>query len=337
MDWFEELTGFVESEAQVRAQLSLEGEYLTSRANSRRMRCGRLELPSLGELRMRVAQIDGSGGRTRLTEWVGNVRVLHEHPASAGALFQVASQFNLLEMVEPSRTPEEGVTIYQYDRTQGPACAIAAAAGLIYRNYFVPVDGEPGQRADRQLDALADLGAAWGNTGQLWQMSNGYALPSPDGLAEIDARLAAASAAELDAWRALLRVGLQWDTEVTLPGAGHTVQQAYCSALPVAYSGLPRAAWARFASLVLEAAYEATFAAAVLNAAERGDRRLYLTLLGGGAFGNDTSWIIAALDRALTLYRDAGLEVAMVSYGGSNPALSGLLAEYGESQDAAAR
>lgn len=332
MDWFEDLTGFVESAAQVRAQLSLEGEYLSSRANGRRMRCGRLELASLGELRTRVAQLGGGAGgaRTRLSERVGNVRVLHARPTSAGALFQVASQFNLLEMVGPSRTPEEGVTIYQYDPTQGPACAIAAAAGLIYRNYFVPVDGEPGQRADRQLDALADLGAAWGNTGQLWQMRNGYALPSPAGLAEIDARLAVASAAELDAWRALLRVGLQWDTEVTLPGAGHTVQQAYCSALPVAYSGLPRAAWARFARLVLEAAYEATFAAAVLNAAERGDRRLYLTLLGGGAFGNDTAWIIAALDRALALYRDAGLDVAVVSYGGPNTALAGLLAEYGE-------
>ncbi|MCU0754314.1 MAG: hypothetical protein MUE46_04230 [Xanthomonadales bacterium] len=329
MDWFEDLTGFVESAAAVRAQLMLDGEYLTSRANGRRMRCGRLELPSLGELRRRVAALGRPGGRTRLSERVGDVRVLHAQPASAGAMFQVASQFNLLEMVGPSHTPEEGVTIYQYDRTQGPACAMAAAAGLIYRNYFVPVDGEPGQRIDRQLDTLADLGEVWDNDAQrLWRMRNGYALPSPEGLAEIDARLASASEAERDGWRALLRIGLQWDTEVTLPGAGHTLQQAYCSALPVAYSGLPRAAWARFATLVLEAAYEATFAAALLNAAERGDRRLYLTLLGGGAFGNDWAWIITALDRALGLYGDAGLEVRVVSYGAPNPALAGLLDRY---------
>ena len=38
-------------------------------------------------------------------------------------------------------TPEHGVTRYQHDRTQGPACAIAAGAATIYRNYFAPVGG----------------------------------------------------------------------------------------------------------------------------------------------------------------------------------------------------
>ena len=62
-------------------------------------------------------------------------------PENAGALFQVASQLNLLEMTGPEVTPEDGVTIYQDDRTQGPACAIAAGAATIYRNYFAPVGG----------------------------------------------------------------------------------------------------------------------------------------------------------------------------------------------------
>jgi hypothetical protein len=65
------------------------------------------------------------------------------------ALFQVASQFNALEMVAPNITPEDGVTRYQHDRTQGPACAIAAGAATIYRNYFVPVAGGIGQTAAR--------------------------------------------------------------------------------------------------------------------------------------------------------------------------------------------
>jgi hypothetical protein len=66
---------------------------------------------------------------------------MHQSPKNAGALFQVASQFNLLEMVLPRVTPEHGVTRYAHDHTQGPACAIAAGAATIYRNYFVPVDG----------------------------------------------------------------------------------------------------------------------------------------------------------------------------------------------------
>ena len=82
--------------------------------------------------------------------------------SSAGALFQVASQFNLLEMTGPEVSPEDGITRYQHDRTQGPACAIAAGAATIYRNYFAPVGGGHGQTAKRQFDGLADLGEALG-------------------------------------------------------------------------------------------------------------------------------------------------------------------------------
>src|SRR6202790_4074637 len=85
---------------------------------------------------------------------------MHRSPENTGALFQVASQFNLLEMVSPTVTPEQGVARYQNDHTQGPACAIAAGAATIYRNYFAPVGGSYGQAADRQLDGLADLGEA---------------------------------------------------------------------------------------------------------------------------------------------------------------------------------
>jgi hypothetical protein len=56
--------------------------------------------------------------------------------------------------------PEDGVTRYQDDHTHGPACAIAAGAATIHRNYFVPVGGARGQTKDRQLDGLADLGSS---------------------------------------------------------------------------------------------------------------------------------------------------------------------------------
>lgn len=85
---------------------------------------------------------------------------MHRAPENVRALFQVASQFNLLEMVSPQVTPEDGVTRYQDDQTQGPACAIAAGAATIYRNYFVPVGGSYGQTTERQLDGLADIGVA---------------------------------------------------------------------------------------------------------------------------------------------------------------------------------
>jgi hypothetical protein len=258
-------------------------------------------------------------------EVIASVQDLHADPANAGALFQVASQFNLLEMASPSATPELGIGIYENDPTQGPACAVAAGAGTIYRNYFAPVNGQIGQSAGRQIDCLADLGRALDNTGsRLWQMRNGYALAGRDGLIEISDRLRALSDSELDELRGLLRIGIQWNTQVTLPGCAHLVSQAYCSALPVAYSSHPASLWESFARLVLEAAYEATLCAAILNRQRAGERRLYLTLLGGGAFGNQPEWILDALRRALRLYAGWDLDVAIVSYRSSNPGVQAL-------------
>jgi hypothetical protein len=131
-------------------------------------------------------------------------------------LFQVASQFNLLEMTGPDVTPEHGVTRYAFDRTQGPACAIAAGAATIYRNYCAPVDGHVGQTQDRQIDCLRDLGAALRNEdNSLWTMRNGYALCTESGLASIARTIDAMSVAEQDSLRDRLRVGLHWDVEVT--------------------------------------------------------------------------------------------------------------------------
>jgi len=56
-------------------------------------------------------------------------------PNSWKNLFEVASQINLLEMINQSSKPEDGIGIYEYDNTQGPKCAIACGAGTIYRNY----------------------------------------------------------------------------------------------------------------------------------------------------------------------------------------------------------
>ncbi len=323
MDWFEKLTGFRETGyAETRARLEVQGNRLRSRSNGAGYGIGELELASLQDLRARSRSAGGVDGRLKASVVTGDVRQMHRSVENAGALFQVASQFNLLEMVSPDATPEHGVTRYQNDHTQGPACAIAAGAATIYRNYFVPIDGGEGQTARRQLDGLADLGAALSSelqrpADELWRMRNGYALGSRAGLDAIAAHLATLAGDALDVLRGKLRIGIHSDVEVT-EAAGPSrpvVSQAFCSALPVAYSRVPPEHWKPFASLVLEAAYEATMWAAVLNAQRGASRIVLLTLLGGGAFGNHTGWIHAAIRRALELVSGFGLDVRVVSYG----------------------
>lgn len=324
--WFERLTGFPETTPEdVRLRLSISGTTLTSHVNGGSWTCGTLEVVKLADLRRRVAS-DGDGAPIRVSEQVADVQGLHRDRANAGAVFQVASQFNLLEMIGPGVTPERGVGIYENDRTQGPACAVAAGAGTIFRNYFAETHGRIGQTADNQIDCLAALGAALGNEGdRLWSMRNGYALATMEGLEAINRRLLGAEPEELDALRGELEIGIQWDTQVTLPGCSHLVTQVYCSALPVAYSGQPGELWEPFAILVLEAAYEATFRVAILNAERTGDSRLFLTLLGGGAFGNRSRWILDAMERAIATFSNSGLDVRVVSYGTANPDLRRLV------------
>lgn len=327
--WFEELTGFSEqSPEQVRENISLDGNSLKSLVNGRMFVCGELETASLDELRERVYSSGYKTGKISIREVVADVQKLHADESNAGSLFQVASQFNLLEMASPSVTPEQGVGIYQYDRTQGPACAVAAGAGTIYRNYFAAVNNRIGQSEDNQIDCLADLGAAFGNSeNQLWEMRNGYALATHNGLMQISNQLRGSSEVDLDRLRRLLRIGIQWNTQVTLDGGTHLVSQVYCSALPVAYSQHSSNLWAEFAQLILDASYEATICTAILNSVRNENNRLFLTLLGGGAFGNETAWIIKAIKRALRFYKDAALDVSIVSYGSSKQYIRELTAQ----------
>ena len=99
-------------------------------------------------------------------------------------------------------------------------------------------------------------------------MQNGYALCTRAGLDGIREHLSALSPDQLDILRGQLRIGIHRDVEVTdIEGRRRPlVSQVFCSALPVVYTRVPPSHWEAFASLVLEAAYEATMLAALLNA-----------------------------------------------------------------------
>lgn len=73
---------------------------------------------------------------------------------------------------------------------------------------------------------------------------------------------------------------------------------------------------------------EATLLAAARNAARTGCRVVFLTRLGGGAFGNEPGWIDAAMRRALLLARDLLLDVRVVSRATPSADLKRLVAEF---------
>ena len=97
------------------------------------------------------------------------------------------------------------------------------------------------------------------------------------------------------------------------------------SPLPLAYSMRDYELWAEFVPLILDAAYEATLAAAVQNEQATGNNKVYLTLLGDGAFGSPDEWIMDAIRNALLAYQGSGLQVGIVSHSQSNESVRGLV------------
>jgi hypothetical protein len=326
--WFEKLTGFKEENPeQVRKNLEIDGTKLISKINGAEYTFGQLEVVSLHNLRKRALPCMHHRAKISISEVVGNIQAMHEAPSNAGAMIQAASQFNLLEMIRPNVTPERGVGIYENDYTQGPACAIACGAGTIYRNYFADVNGQIGQSANNQIDCLKHIGIELKNDSlKLWEMQNGYALAKDiDSLKVIAAQINNKTEQDYEDLKGYLSIGIQWDTEVTISKKKQLVTQAYCSALPVRYSAIHSCYWKEFACLILEATYEATLYAALLNFEKTGNNKTYLTLVGGGAFGNKEEWIIKAMQKVFFKFSESPLDVSIVSYGKSNQAVIELI------------
>lgn len=336
MNWFYEITGFTEIDyATTMSLLSVKEGSLSSTRNIRRSAVGKFTLSNLQEFRN-----SGIGCNqekpVHVSNIVADVRKLHSAPENEGALFQVVSQVNMLEMIGPDVTPEDGVTRCQYDRTQGPACAMEAGAATIYRNNFVPVGGKYGQTVSNLINGLAvladGLGTLLGKRGEdVLPVKNGYALPTHADLLAMANILDEMTPEDQDRLAERLEIGVHTDVEILDVVASEPVlvTQAFCSAMPVAYSGIEVKIWEPLAKLVLNAAYEATLWAGLKNAMNGGSNRVLLTRLGGGAFGNRGSWIDEAMENALKKFQKSGFEVVIVNYGSVPVSMMELAGKFG--------
>lgn len=126
-----------------------------------------------------------------------------------------------------------------------------------------------------------------------------------------------------------VRVGIHWDTDVSIgmrsaaadaagtdPLPSQRVCQVYCSAVPCSYvRNTTSREWAPLARVILDSAYESTLTAAAILAEKRGSRvKVFLTTVGGGAFGNRSTWIAGAVAAALRKHRSAPLDVHLVFF-----------------------
>jgi hypothetical protein len=228
-----------------------------------------------------------------------------------GDTIQVASQLNCLEMIDPSKTREDGITIYEYDKTQGPACAMCAPAGLAFRNYLLE------EIPDTSSEFKQFLHSRSNNIAGSWRVENGYfIIDTQDQLVEINNILKTSQMIRRDA-RGSIACGSHTGQGVCIDGENlnKRVNHVYCSGLPISYHNPQKInpeLWLGLSELFLEAIYENTILLACYNESSV----CYLTAVGGGAFGMRPEQIARAIRRACNVVANAGfsIDVKMVHY-----------------------
>ena len=158
-------------------------------------------------------------------------------------------------------------------------------------------------------------------------MENGYTLVNQQGILNINSLINNLNNKQREQLKEKLKIGIQWNTEVTISESKQLVSQVYCSALPVAYSNVNSIYWEIFSRLILEATYEATLHAALINYKRTNSNKVFLTLVGGGAFGNRIDWITDSIIVAIRKFKKTPLDINIVSYKSSNIKVSELIKE----------
>ena len=205
---------------------------------------GRFLTPSLQDLRDQYERIKVSQETLTVDFVYGDVSILHADPQYRHATFQAASQFNCLEFIGPTITPEHGITGYEHDKTQGPACSIACGAATAYRNYLYEWIPSPeigmvqGQSRTHMINNMKDLESLLAeksrNSQPYFKVNGGYIVSDRENLEALNkvpapllsardsrepltsdlGQLLRAPSARLDEYKARLRVGVHEDVQV---------------------------------------------------------------------------------------------------------------------------
>jgi hypothetical protein len=264
-------------------------------------------------------------GIVSISNIIADIKDLHKKVEIDQSTIQVASQLNCLEIVNPNVKPEDGITIYQNDKTQGPICVMCTPAGIAYRNYLY----DNGQKVDKQIDMSRELLYFLQSYDKSinWQVINGYLfVENIEMLKKINLLLLQDQDIRRIARRKIL-AGIHNNLGIYIDNKSydHHVNHVLCSGIPISYHQNElnnTLLWDGLAELFLEAYYEITLLITCYNNIQSGlNKPCYLTKVGGGVFGMKKNMIIRAINRACNIVKNLGysLTVYLVHYGSIEP------------------
>lgn len=327
VNWFEMAFGFKE-ESYENAKMRFDQMFLQNNNELNGIRIGKFYVFNANDLYQILQNaknannnVLNNGGKVKIENINGDVVDIHrDKNLSENATIQVASQFNCLEMITPNKNPEDGITIYSNDNTQGPKCAMVTPAGLVYRNYLY----KNGQTNENQIDMLSQLLIFLKTLDPQikWIMKNGYIIFNNDEEIKRINRILVQEPSVRRTARSLIQVGIHNNLGVFINSQkyDHIVNHVYCSGLPISSMYNPniedKNVWLGLSELFLEALYEDTLISACYNNIEsKQNKPCYLTKVGGGVYGMNHRQIARAIKRACQIISVNGfnLEVKLVS------------------------
>jgi hypothetical protein len=254
-----------------------------------------------------------------------DVAELQANPENAGATFLVASQFNCLESYSSAKVPHP--KIYYADRTQGPLASVSALPGTMMR-----------YQEHRNVNTLDAFDGKEGRP--LIPVRNGYINFATEEQVE------AFTVEAFNAQANQVKIGIQEETQVVASNIGRSktaiapegqiINQVFASTIDLSgfgYNGFHGQAQKervnqdkmnQLAGALLTQQYRGAILAASEAAQKQSDnetrpgrKKLFLTMLGGGAFGNSHKIIARAIDANAELIRNSGLDVQLRLFPGS--------------------
>lgn len=337
--WFKQLFGFEESVSSVRENIKIIKEKdnykMLSTKNNKEYNAGNFQIRYISSFLNESSELPHRGGgsfnilcgKGRKTKNFSKIDAfsMQSLPENDGATYLAASNFNCLELVSHFETPDNGVTEYIYDNTQGPYTALACPQSAVYRNYFCE---HPGKKIIGQLEKQINLLSK-----TPLKVDNGYVIISQKDI------------------YGLVNEKFNWSDENNYAVGVHN----YCDVLmtrgdngqfkfvettdrPIIANHVYAASFnfyddvlkdkftIEIAQNILKAEYKATILAAWENSIKMekegraGAKKLYLTLLGGGVFDNPIEIITNAILSCKKEIIDSGLEVYVVSFDKSSSA-----------------
>lgn len=331
--WFIKLFGFKESVSLVRKHLSCSkvgfNVKIMSDINNISYNAGNFQIRNISSFLNKFPKLpirnggsfnilSGKGRETKNFQKI-DAFSMQSLPENDGATYLAASNFNCLEFTSRIDSVRNGVTDYIYDNTQGPYTALACPQSAVYRNYFYE---HPNKNATGQLKEQINLLSK-----TPLKVENGYAIISTSDTSD------------------LVEKKFNWSDENNYPVGVHN----NCDVLltrasnrkfkivdkkskPIIANHVYAASFNLYDDVVmnnftlqilqhiLEAEYKSTILSAWENSIKmeeegrQGAKKLFLTLLGGGVFGNPKDIIAKSIISSKDELIKSGLEVYAVAF-----------------------